>query len=81
MRVNHTYGRGGALAYLAACDVHRAHAFCFTEPRTGIEPFLNAQVVSPNDFSVLKQVANRLPSIRRALQQHSRSSGRSRPPT
>jgi len=26
MRVNHTYGRGGALAYLAAYDVHQAKA-------------------------------------------------------
>lgn len=25
MRVNHEYHRGGALAYLAAYDVHRAH--------------------------------------------------------
>jgi transposase len=27
MRVNHTYGRGGALAYLAAYDIHRAEVF------------------------------------------------------
>ncbi|MFI6603489.1 hypothetical protein ACIBHX_45265 [Nonomuraea sp. NPDC050536] len=41
MRVNHTYGRGGALAYLAAYDVHRAKVFGRTEPRTGIDPFMN----------------------------------------
>jgi hypothetical protein len=39
MCVNHTYGRGGALAYLAAYDVHRAKAFGRTEPPTGIDPF------------------------------------------
>ncbi|WP_254705207.1 IS630 family transposase [Streptomyces lunaelactis] len=39
MRVNHTYGRGGALAYLAAYDVHRARVFGRCEPRTGIDPF------------------------------------------
>jgi len=37
MRVNHTYGRGGALAYLAACDVHKARVLGRCEPRTGIE--------------------------------------------
>ncbi|WGD39730.1 IS630 family transposase [Streptomyces cathayae] len=33
MRVNHTYDRGGALAYLAAYDVHRAQVFGRCEPR------------------------------------------------
>lgn len=58
MRVNHTYGRGGALAYLAAYDVHRAHAFGFTEPRTGIEPFLNlvTQVMSQEPYAGAKRV-------------------------
>jgi hypothetical protein len=58
MRVNHTYGRGGALAYLAAYDVHRAHAFGFTEPRTGIEPFLNlvTQVMSQDPYAGAKRV-------------------------
>ncbi|MFE7579712.1 helix-turn-helix domain-containing protein [Streptomyces sp. NPDC057521] len=27
MRVNHTYGRGGALAYLAAYDIHQVRVF------------------------------------------------------
>ncbi|MFB9579549.1 IS630 family transposase [Streptomyces yanii] len=40
MRVNHTYGRGGALAYLAAYDVHHAKIFGRCEPRTGIAPFM-----------------------------------------
>ncbi|MDQ1041130.1 hypothetical protein QFZ75_007546 [Streptomyces sp. V3I8] len=38
MRVNHEYGRGGALAYLAAYDVHRAKVFGRGEPKTGIVP-------------------------------------------
>jgi DDE superfamily endonuclease len=39
MRVEHEYDRGGALAYLAAYDVHQAHLFGRTAPTTGIEPF------------------------------------------
>ncbi|MGA5359387.1 helix-turn-helix domain-containing protein [Streptomyces purpurascens] len=48
MRVNHTYGRGGALAYLAAYDVHAAKVFGRTDERTGIVPFMNlaTQVMS-----------------------------------
>lgn len=32
MRVNHEYRRGGALAYMAAYDVHRARVFGHCEP-------------------------------------------------
>jgi hypothetical protein len=39
MRVNHTYGRGGALAYLAAYDVHVAQVSGRCEKTTGIKPF------------------------------------------
>jgi len=39
MRVEHEYDRGGALAYLAAYDVHRAQVFGRCEPTTGIVPF------------------------------------------
>jgi transposase len=39
MRVNHDYDRGGAVAYLAAYDVHRAQVFGRCEDTTGIEPF------------------------------------------
>jgi hypothetical protein len=39
MRVEHEYERGGALAYLAAWDVHWARLFGRVEPTTGIEPF------------------------------------------
>ncbi len=37
--VEHEYDRGGAFAYLAAWDVHRATLFGRLEPTTGIEPF------------------------------------------
>jgi transposase len=40
MRVNHEYDRGGALAYLAAYDVHQAKVFGQCAPSTGIEPFM-----------------------------------------
>jgi len=39
MRVEHEYGRGGAWAYLAALDVHRAKVFGRCEATTGIAPF------------------------------------------
>lgn len=39
MRVERGYERGGALAYLAAWDVHRARLFGRCEPKNGIEPF------------------------------------------
>ena len=39
MRVEFEYGRGGALAYLAAWDVRRARVFGRCEDTTGIEPF------------------------------------------
>ena len=39
MRVEHDYRRGGALAYLAAWDVHRGQVIGRCEDTTGIEPF------------------------------------------
>ncbi len=39
MRVEHEYERKGALAYLAAWDVHRAKLFGRCETKNGIEPF------------------------------------------
>ena len=39
MRVEHEYERGGALAYLAAWDVHRGRVLGRCEPTTGIGPF------------------------------------------
>jgi transposase len=41
MRVNHTYQRRGAVAYLAAYDVHRARVFGRCEDSTGIAAFTN----------------------------------------
>ena len=48
IRVEHEYLRGGAWAYIAALDVHRAKLFGRCERTTGIEPFdrLVAQVMS-----------------------------------
>lgn len=39
MRVEHEYWRCGALAYLAALDVHHARVFGRCEPQNGIAPF------------------------------------------
>jgi hypothetical protein len=58
MRVEHEYDRGGALAYLAAWDVHRAKVFGRCEPTTGIEPFsrLVAQVMSVEPYASARRV-------------------------
>ncbi len=40
MRVEHEYARGGALAYLAAWDVHQAKVFGRCESSSGIDPFM-----------------------------------------
>ncbi|MEW2491511.1 IS630 family transposase [Streptomyces sp. NPDC048411] len=58
MRVNHTYERGGALAYLAAYDVHTAKVSGRTEPRTGIEPFMNLvdQVMTQQPYASARRV-------------------------
>ncbi|MER5710429.1 hypothetical protein [Streptomyces sp. NPDC002122] len=58
MRVNHTYGRGGALAYLAAYDIHQAKVFDRCEPTTGIGPFMNlvTQVMSQEPYASAKRV-------------------------
>ncbi|MBO0914716.1 IS630 family transposase [Streptomyces laculatispora] len=58
MRVNHEYGRGGALAYLAAYDVHRAKVLGRCEPKTGIVPFmaLVTQVMAAEPYASAKRV-------------------------
>ncbi len=58
MRVNHEYGRGGAVAYLAAWDVHRAKVFGRCEPTTGIVPFMNlvTQVMTQEPYASAKRV-------------------------
>ena len=58
MRVEHEYDRGGALAYLAAWDVHRARVFGRCEPTTGIEPFgrLVEQVMGTEPYASARRV-------------------------
>ena len=58
MRVEHEYERGGALAYLAAWDVHQARLFGRLEPTTGIEPFgrLVGQVMSSEPYASAERV-------------------------
>ena len=58
MRVEHEYERGGALAYLAAWDVHRARLFGRCEPTTGIQPFgrLVEQVMTVEPYRSARRV-------------------------
>jgi len=58
MRVNHDYDRGGALAYLAAWDVHRAEVFGRCEPTTGIDAFtaLVDQVMTQQPYATAERV-------------------------
>ena len=58
MRVEHEYVRGGAWAYLAALDVHRAKVFGRCEATTGIAPFerLVDQVMSQPPYNTAHRV-------------------------
>lgn len=58
MRVEHEYARGGAWAYLAALDVHRAKLFGRCESTTGIAPFdrLVAQVMTQAPYREARRV-------------------------
>jgi transposase len=58
MRVEHEYERRGALAYLAAWDVHQARLFGRVEPTTGIEPFgrLVEQVMTTEPYASAERV-------------------------
>ena len=58
MYVEHEYERGGAWAYLAAWDVHRAKVFGRCEATTGIAPFerLVAQVMSQEPYRSARRV-------------------------
>ena len=58
VRVEHEYERRGALAYLAAWDVHRAQVFGRCEQRTGIAPFgrLVDQVMSEEPYASARRV-------------------------
>lgn len=58
MRVEHEYDRGGALAYLAAYDVHRAQVMGRCEDTTGIVPFgrLVEQVMTSEPYASAERV-------------------------
>jgi transposase len=58
MRVEHEYQRGGAVAYLAAWDVHRGKVFGRCEPSTGIAPFgrLVEQVMTIEPYASARRV-------------------------
>ena len=58
MRVEHDYGRGGALAYLAAWDVHRGRVTGRCEDTTGIAPFarLVEQVMTTEPYASASRV-------------------------
>lgn len=58
LRVEHEYRRGGAWAYLAALDVHRARVFGRCEATTGMAPFdrLVAQVMSQSPYREARRV-------------------------
>ena len=53
MRIEHDYDRGGALAYLAAWDVHRGRVTGRCEDTTGIAPFarLVEQVMTTEPYA------------------------------
>jgi hypothetical protein len=58
MRVNHTYHRRGAVAYLAAYDVHQAKVFGRCENTTGITAFtaLVTQVMTQEPYASAERV-------------------------
>ena len=58
MRVEHDYKRGGALAYLAAWDVHRGQVTGRCEHTTGIAPFsrLVSQVMTSQPYASADRV-------------------------
>jgi len=58
MRVEHDYQGGGALAYLAAWDVHRGQVTGRCEPATGIAPFarLAEQVMTAEPYASASRV-------------------------
>lgn len=58
MRVNHDYDRGGALAYMAAYDVHRARVIGLCSDTTGIEPFTDLvdEVMTQEPYASARRV-------------------------
>ena len=57
-KIEHEYARGGAWAYMAALDVHRAKVFGRCEETTGIKPFdrLVAQVMATSPYRDARHV-------------------------
>ncbi len=57
-RINHDYHRRGAIAYLAAYDVHQAQVFGRCEDTTGIVPFqaLVQQVMNREPYKSARRV-------------------------
>jgi hypothetical protein len=58
MRVNHEYARGGALAYLAAYDVHRARVTGLCCDTTGTGPFTDLvdEVMTQEPYASARRV-------------------------
>jgi hypothetical protein len=58
MRVNHEYKRGGAVAYLAAYDMHQARVFGRCADSTGIVPFmaLVEQIMTVEPYAAAQRV-------------------------
>ena len=58
MRVNHEYERGGALAYLAAYDVRRAHVIGLCSDTTGTGPFTDLidEVMTQEPYASARRV-------------------------
>src|SRR5947208_3947604 len=77
MRVEHEYARGGAWAYLAALDVHRAKLFGRCDVTTGIAPFdqMVTQVTTQSPYRGARRVFwivdNRSSQERRGLRRAS----------
>ena len=71
-RIEHEYTRGGAWAYLAAMDVHRAKFFGRCEQSTGIEPFnrlvtqvmTSHRIATPDGYSGLWTMDRRIAASR-----------------
>jgi len=64
MKVEREYDRGGALAYVAAWDVHRTKLFGRCEAKSGIA-IVQRKVLTQNDFTSLAAVAERLAAFER----------------
>jgi hypothetical protein len=75
MRVEHEYKRGGALAYLAAYDVHHARVIGRMEPRTGIEPPTDSPSTATSSKPAPPATASPTPAPGRAPHEQDSTSG------